>query len=73
MCYPFLLKNTEELRAKRKKELKKDSASKIKSLVDEVRVRQTYGRWCELQASFVGILDACFDGSTLSELLNWSN
>jgi hypothetical protein len=37
-----VLKNTEELRAKRKKELKKDSASKIKSLVDEVR--EFYGR-----------------------------
>jgi len=44
-----VLKNTEELRAKRKKELKKDSASKIKSLVDEVR--QSYGRLCGLQAS----------------------
>jgi hypothetical protein len=37
-----VLKNAEELRAKRKKELKKDSASKIKSLVDEVR--RSYAR-----------------------------
>jgi hypothetical protein len=36
-----LLKKPEELRAKRKKELKKDSASKIKSQVDEVR--RSYG------------------------------
>jgi hypothetical protein len=36
-----VLKIPEELRANRKKELKKDSASKIKSQVDEVR--QSYG------------------------------
>jgi hypothetical protein len=36
-----VLKIPEELRAKRKKELKKDSASKIKSQVDEVK--QLYG------------------------------
>jgi hypothetical protein len=44
-----VLKISEELRANRKKELKKDSASKIKSQVDEVR--QSYGWWCEPTSS----------------------
>jgi hypothetical protein len=38
-----VLKNSEELRAKRKKELRKDTASKIKSQVDEVRQSPTGG------------------------------
>ncbi|XP_052190518.1 J domain-containing protein spf31 [Diospyros lotus] len=39
----------EELRAKRKKELKKDTASKIKSLVDEGKYEQDYERSDEFQ------------------------
>ncbi|KAF7154744.1 hypothetical protein RHSIM_Rhsim01G0200800 [Rhododendron simsii] len=39
----------EELRAKRKKQLKKDSASKIKSLVDEGKYEQEYERSDEFQ------------------------
>lgn len=34
--HKVLMRTAEELRAKRKKQLKKDTASKIKSLVDEV-------------------------------------
>lgn len=36
--HPFLGMRTEELRAKRKKQLKKDTASKLKSLVTEVNI-----------------------------------
>ncbi|KAH7561314.1 hypothetical protein JRO89_XS10G0210500 [Xanthoceras sorbifolium] len=39
----------EELRAKRKKQLKKDAASKIKSLVDEGKYEQQYERSEEFQ------------------------
>uniref|UniRef100_A0A5B7BIA8 Putative J domain-containing protein spf31 n=1 Tax=Davidia involucrata TaxID=16924 RepID=A0A5B7BIA8_DAVIN len=39
----------EELRAKRKKQLKKDTASKIKSLVDEGKYEQEYERSEEFQ------------------------
>ncbi|RWR90169.1 J domain-containing protein spf31 [Cinnamomum micranthum f. kanehirae] len=39
----------EELRAKRKKQLKKDNASKIKSLVDEGKYEQQYERSEEFQ------------------------
>ncbi|KAJ6798459.1 uncharacterized protein M6B38_274130 [Iris pallida] len=39
----------EELRAKRKKELRKDNASKIKSLVDEGKYEQQYERSGEFQ------------------------
>ncbi|KAL6966760.1 hypothetical protein U1Q18_032553 [Sarracenia purpurea var. burkii] len=39
----------EELRAKRKKKLKKDNASKIKSLVDEGKYEQEYERSDEFQ------------------------
>ncbi|THG10186.1 hypothetical protein TEA_013879 [Camellia sinensis var. sinensis] len=39
----------EELRAKRKKQLKKDNASKIKSLVDEGKYEQDYERSQEFQ------------------------
>jgi DnaJ family protein C protein 8 len=39
----------EELRAKRKKQLKKDTASKIKSLVDEGKYEQEYERSDEFQ------------------------
>lgn len=39
----------EELRAKRKKELKKDNASKIKSLVDEGKYEQQYEQSDEFQ------------------------
>ncbi|MFS7924543.1 hypothetical protein Hanom_Chr03g00273831 [Helianthus anomalus] len=40
----------EELRAKRKKQLKKDTASKLKSLVDEGKYEQEYEKSDEFQA-----------------------
>ena len=40
----------EELRAKRKKQLKKDTASKIKSLVDEV---------CEVLIIYLSLIASC--------------
>lgn len=41
LLFFLLICVTEELRAKRKKQLKKDTASKIKSLVEEVCVKTT--------------------------------
>nr|CAB3501346.1 unnamed protein product [Digitaria exilis] len=43
----------EELRAKRKKELKKDSASKIKSLVDEGKYEEQFERSDEFQQQLI--------------------
>ncbi|XP_066389049.1 stress response protein NST1-like isoform X2 [Miscanthus floridulus] len=43
----------EELRAKRKKELKKDSASKIKSLVDEGKYEEQFERSDEFQKQLI--------------------
>ncbi|RXI04892.1 hypothetical protein DVH24_039166 [Malus domestica] len=47
--HKFLMRTAEELKAKRKKQLKKDTASKIKSLVDEGKYEQQYEQSEEFQ------------------------